>query len=560
MPGMDALQAILASSSLVKSSSAIKTASPDLAAPAATAASPTIDNAGHQDEAVLRLVELKKSLEACDQILARVQKDMASFQTDLGAVSADIQTLQQKSDHLSVRLQRRKDAEAVIGPAVDQSILSPVLIKQILEAPVDKHYLKYIEQLESFSLHESKQSQIETSYPASEVDSLSNVAVARIRDYFVNRIKALRVPQANVQIIQQSGLLKVRKLYDFVARQHTTLSDELMLAYCMTMRWYYNASFDRYQRALTKVPIHALAKQDLLGAEEVTRSMGGMFQKAPQAPSVSTSVLALGTRAKYLHDTTSGIILAHLAETSKEPYFLERVFRSYVVALIENASVEYLFMQEFFKTKAPRVVSDQFSKVMEPLLQSATQFVTKLIDGSLDALALLLCIRVVQSCGFALQKRKVAGLGGLLDGLQITLWPKLQQVMDQHAAALKNAPVSLAAVQASARERQPLSLTRKFAEFLAGILQLCRSSSSGDSAGSAPGAQAEEPVQHSLDRLCHDFEGTLARMAAACDPKVRTAFLFRNYLHVSTTIEQATGAMAESHKARFKQVVDSLKT
>jgi hypothetical protein len=265
-----------------------------------------------------------------------------------------------------------------------------------------------------------------------------------------------------------------------------------------------------------------------------------------------------------LHYNTSGIILVHLAETEKEPYFLERVFRSYIVALVENASVEYLFMQEFFKSKPSRVISDQFSLVMDPTLQSATQFVAKLTEGSLDALALLLCIRVVQGCGFTLQKRKVAGLGSLLDGLQLTLWPKFQQVMDQLAATLQKEAVSLAAVQVSARERQPLPLTRKFAEFLAGVLQLCRGSSdtshAAAAAGSTAATQAEEPVQHSLDRLCHAFESTLARMAAACDPKLRTAFLSRNYLHVCTAIEQSTGPMAEKHKVQFQQVVESLKT
>lgn len=501
--------------------------------------------------AVTRLFDLKNSIAACDNVLSRIQSYMTTFQADLKTVSSDIEALQTRSNEMSTRLQNRKDLEAVLGPAIEESVLSPQLIRKIVEAPVDRSWLSALDSLEQFSENESKHRTIQTEFPSKEVENIRRIAIARIRDYLVTKIKSLRLPKSNVQIIQQSSLLRVRKSYVFLAKYHEVLSSEIMQAYCLTMKWYYSVQFEKYQRSLSRVQIRNITKQELLGAEDVPRSLGNMFtstqKQVAKRESASASVMTLGTRAKYLHDNTSGIILAYLAETEKESYFLERVFRSYIVALVENAAVEYLFMNEFFTPKGSRVVSEHYATTFEPLFVAAQSYVKVLIAESLDVLGILTCIRVCQKLSFDLQKRKVAGLEAFLDVLLIALWPKLQGVMDLHCQAIKASAVSVAAVNESARSKVALPITKKFSDLVFGILILSKSS------------REEEPVSHSLDRLAHEFESSLTRMAATCDAKLRNQFLFRNYLHVSEQLENTAGPLADKHKKSFKTFVESLR-
>lgn len=508
----------------------------------------------HSDEdpaslaVVNRLVELKQSIVSCDEVLERIQTYMTTFRADLLTVTSDIESLQERSNEMSRRLQNRKDLEAVLGPAIEESVLSPQLIRRIIEAPVDRNWLSALNALEQFGENETKTRTIDTTFPTQEIEKLRSIAAARIRDYLVMKIKSMRLPKSNVAVIQQSGLLRLRKLYAFLCKYHDVLSSEIMQAYCLTMRWYYQYSFEKYQRALSRIHLRNITKQELLGAEDVPRSLGNMFstsQQTAKKESISSAVLTLGTRAKYLHDNNTGIILAYVAETEKETYFLERVFRSYIISLVENAAVEYLFMNEFFQPKGSRTISEHYAETFEPLFVASQQYVKQIISDSLDVLGILTCIRVVQKLSFDIQKRKVAGLESFLDGLLITLWPKLQSVMDAHCQSLKNTSVSVTAVNASATQKTALPITKKFSDLVFGILVLSK------------GSREEEPVNHSLDRLVHDFESCLVRMAGTCQPKLRNQFLYRNYLAVSEQIENTSGVLAEKHKKEFRTFVES---
>lgn len=473
--------------------------------------------------------ELRRSVARCDEVLQRMQQHLHSFRTDLQAVTNDIDSLQKRSDNMAARLKNRVAIEAVLGPAIDESILSPELVQNICEAPIDRTWVTHLQRLDAYG---SESGTRLIASPVKELERLRIVAIARIRDYIVSKIKQLRLPAANVGVIQQS-LLRLRKIYAFLHRHHEGLAKEIAQAYSYTMRWYYQSSFDRYQKALSKIPVRQFAKTDLLGADDRFKAQAD---------------LALGTRARHLHDKTSGIILAHVAETEKKPRYVERVFRSYILALVDNAAVEYLFQNEFFKPKGSRQVAELFSGTLEPALKDAQTWTRTASSESIDVVGLLICIRQCQRLLYDLQKRKVAALEGFLDGLLITLWPRLQAVMDMHATSLRHASLSVTAINESVRQKRPLVLTTRFADLVAGILQLCRDT------------QAEaEPVASSLDRLVHDYQSTLTRMAAACDAAHRNAFLHRNHLHVWTTLENtAGGSLGDRHKVAFEQFAQSL--
>jgi vacuolar protein sorting-associated protein 52 len=88
----------------------------------------------------------------------------------------------------------------------------------------------------------------------------------------VDRIRLLRVPNSNIQVIQQTTMLRYRALFHFMLEHHPQLAKEIKQAYINTMKWYYSYHFDRFKRALEKVQVEN--KGEMLGNDESRRSSG----------------------------------------------------------------------------------------------------------------------------------------------------------------------------------------------------------------------------------------------------------------------------------------------
>jgi len=84
----------------------------------------------------------------CDDVLQSVEKYLSSFQADLAAVSAEIETLQSRSSSMNERLKNRKKVEKLLGPTVDKFIISPKVVKKISEGPVDDAYVQALDELQ----------------------------------------------------------------------------------------------------------------------------------------------------------------------------------------------------------------------------------------------------------------------------------------------------------------------------------------------------------------------------------------------------------------------------
>ncbi len=90
------------------------------------------------------LIEIK----ACDNVLQSVEVSLTNFQKDLGAVSAEIETLQSRSTALNTKLENRKTVEKLLGPAVEEISIAPAVVKRISEGPIDNTWVKALEDLE----------------------------------------------------------------------------------------------------------------------------------------------------------------------------------------------------------------------------------------------------------------------------------------------------------------------------------------------------------------------------------------------------------------------------
>jgi hypothetical protein len=150
--------------------------------------------------------DLHKSIIACDEVLKSVETYLTNFQSDLEAVSAEIESLQNRSIALNTKLENRKTVEKLLGPAVEDISVSPAVVRKIAEGPVDDGFVRALGEIERRSKIVNAKAKEQPDMGALSdikplLDDLTNRAVERIRDYIVAQIKAIRSPSINAQVI-----------------------------------------------------------------------------------------------------------------------------------------------------------------------------------------------------------------------------------------------------------------------------------------------------------------------------------------------------------------------
>lgn len=499
---------------------------------------------------------MHKSILACDEVLKSVENYLTSFQADLAAVSAEIETLQNRSSALNTKLETRKQVEKLLAPEVDALTLPPATVRKIAEGSINDAWIKALEDLEKRS--KSIDSKAPHSKSASDlkplIDSLKNKAVERTRDYVVSQIKALRAPGVNAQLVQRNNFVRYKDAFQFLDRHQPLLGQEINQAYINTMRWYYLHNFSRYKASLEKMHVHIIDKNELLAQDDATKRTTVL--SGSRTPAAPHDAFSLGRRMDLLRGNFASALSSHIAEEDKAVHYLEVPFRAFNLALMDNASAEYSFLTEFFSKQSYHEVNRKFTEIFQPTFTLGQALTKQLIDPTVDALGVLIALRLNQRFAFELQRRKVPAMEGYVNGTNMLLWPRFQMVMDSHCESLRKATSSLSgrpagsalSLTSSASAIQsiaPHPMTQRFANFTQSILAL--SSEAGD----------DEPVHNSLGRLRNDFEAFLTKLSKGfAEQKKRERFLANNYSLVGTIIAETEGKMAEELKAHFAEKAD----
>lgn len=232
-------------------------------------------------------------------------------------------------------------------------VLTPQLIKNLVEADVDgisltcllndtEHFMDNIKHLDSkmtwIQIHRGDGvTALREMEP--ELEKLRLKATERIREFLLQKIESLKIPNTNIAIIQQNVFLKYRELYWFLVKRYSEIASEIRLNYVTTVALYYTASFERYIKIITKLQSIIADKYDLIGSEESVRR-GGFFQSSRSLKDRS-SVFTLNKRAYVLDENESGIILGLGDIPVKHPY--EAIFKSLHSLLLDNGSSEFCF-------------------------------------------------------------------------------------------------------------------------------------------------------------------------------------------------------------------------
>lgn len=193
------------------------------------------------------IASLRDELESCDAVLGALQEMLLGFQADLGGLSGDIRTLQEKSRTLGVQLRNRRMADDGLREFLQHVVIAPGLAQTICRGPVNTQFLQSIHELNRIyaDVHEKDPKEWSCNVAPSQtiagqemqdhVEKLRLVAVTRIRDYFLSQMALLRRPQTNVRMIQVHGLLKYADLQDFLQEASPDIATEIYYVYVESM-------------------------------------------------------------------------------------------------------------------------------------------------------------------------------------------------------------------------------------------------------------------------------------------------------------------------------------
>ncbi|RDW28565.1 Sac2 family-domain-containing protein [Yarrowia lipolytica] len=413
---------------------------------------------------------------------------------------------------------------------------------------------------------------------------LKDKIIERSRDYFVLKIKQIRLPGVNVQQIQRE-MRQNKDMYIYLERHYPELAVGLKKAYVNTIKWYYLSNFTRYISCLEKLNIKTVDKSILLGTDDGRGAssggiLGGIYGSSaatPRDPSIATSQELMNTTAKrirQLEEEESTVMPAKIAENNPLHHWLETGFRSLMQALLDNCNVEYEFLNDLFGTRHAVAHSPQaspakqtvsridklFQKIFLPTFEAISNYTNELTSTTYDAFGMLICIRICQK--MAGQSHGVPMLRAVYKRLAMLLWPRLQIILDANCESLRRAaskPSSFVSANNSANPNMaafaPIQVTQEWANFEAAILTLSK----------RPKA-VREPVAQCLGRLQNEFESFLTKVSGCLGSSKtkgiqerRETFLYNNYFLVSTIIGDIEGDLAQEQKTHLQQLLDAYK-
>merc|ERR1719427_652935 len=398
------------------------------------------------------------------------------------------------------------------------------MINTILEASVTEP--NYFEQLQILNhkivfLNEQSFRDAKSCSDVKDViEKLKIKAVAKIREYFLQKINQFKRPLTNYQI-PQNGILKYKFYFHFLQSVNREVAKEVREEYTDTMSKILFSYFKSYIGRITKLQFEDSAKKDdLLGAEE-SGSKGFFFK--PSLKNKAT-VFSVGSRDEVLIDQLEApIIIPHAQLEKQTKYPFEFLFRSAQYALVDNACREYLFLAELFMVDGQNA-QDLFNLVFNKTTQIMIKYVDTYVQDSYDCIAIFLCVHLVQRYQLLCHKRCVPGLDKYWETLNGLLWPRLTQVMEMNIQSIKDCDV----MRRKPADLRPHYITRRYAEFSAAIVGINETF-------------PHEQMNRLLAILQEEIEGLILRLATSfTNRKDQLLFLINNYDVIMSIINERT--------------------
>ncbi|MEQ2243147.1 Vacuolar protein sorting-associated protein 52 [Ilyodon furcidens] len=387
---------------------------------------------------------LHNQITACDSILERMEGMLSGFQSDLSSISSEIQTLQQQSVSMNVRLKNRQAVRSHLSQLVDELVVPGVMISTILESPVTEQ--EFLEQLHELNtkINFAKELSFRETLACSDiqdiVDRLKLKAVSKIREFILQKIYSFRKPMTNYQI-PQNTLLKYRFFYQFLLANERSIAKEIRDEYVDTMSKIYNSYFKSYSGRLLKV----------------------------QYEESRNTIFTLGQRGAILSpaELEGPILVPHTAQRGDSRYPYETLFRSQHYALLDNSCREYLFLCDFFMV-AGNSALDLFYCIMGKTLSMFLKSMSTYVSDCYDSIAIFLCIHIILRFRAITAKRTIPALDKYWEAVLELLWPRFELILEMNIQSIRNTdPQKLGVL-----DTRPHYITRRYAEFSSAIVSI----------------------------------------------------------------------------------------
>ena len=431
------------------------------------------DSPGPQDYIAenSNLMELHEDIEGCDKVLAAMEDMLSTFQNNLGSISTEIRQLQEESVDMSQKLNNRKGLEEVLGKFVDDVCIPPQLVATIVEGEVNDDYLEFMLMLNKKLKVVSTDSAVRASKAFKDVDpeleKLRVKAITKAREFLLQRIYDLRKPKTNVQIQQQTRLLKYRYLVSFLKAHGPETHAEVRNAYVDTLSRIYSSYFRTYLSAVERLQRQYADRSDVIGLEDNQGGVLGGLMSGMKMPGKALGKalrnqnhpFVLGERIGILEQLDKPAIIPHVAESEGKKFPYEALYRSLHKLLLDTSTSEYLFCSDFWGESAV------FDELMAPVLGMIKDKVDEDLPEINDALCVLLTIRINHHHQIIMQRRRAPCLDNYLDGNNLRLWPRFKALFDLQLASIREGCLKGPPTVRLFDEIKPHAVSQRFADF-----------------------------------------------------------------------------------------------
>ncbi|AAF26029.1 ARE1-like protein; 68800-64545 [Arabidopsis thaliana] len=465
-----------------------------------------------------KLVSLHDQIRDCNCILSQMETLLSGFQEEIGSISSDIKILQENSMDMGLRLKNRRVTESKLAKFVEDFIVPPKMIHVIVDGEVNEEYIKTLgilsKKLKFVETDQAVKSSKALKDVEPELEKLRQKAISKVYDFIVQKLIALRKPKTNIQILQQSVFLKYKYIISFLKEHGKEVFMDVRAAYIDTMNKVLSAHFQSYIQAFEKLQLDIATSNDLIGVD--TRSTG-LFSRSKEPLKNRCAVFALGERIQIIKEIDQPALIPHIAEASSLKYPYEVLFRSLHKLLMDTATSEYIFCEDFFGEQSIfyEIFAGPFSVIYEHL--------DSVLSSCYDAIGLLLMIRIIHHHQLIMSRRRIPCLDSYLDKVNISLWPRFKTVFDLHIGSLRNANINTIWED----DVHPHYIMRRYAEFTASFIHLNVEYGDGQ-------------LDINLERLRMAVDSLILKLAKLFPrPKQQMVFLINNYDMTIAVLKEA---------------------
>ncbi|XP_026446715.1 vacuolar protein sorting-associated protein 52 A-like [Papaver somniferum] len=481
------------------------------------------------------LVSLHDQIRDCDNILSQMETLLSGFQGEIGSISSEIKSLQEKSMDMGLKLKNRKGAEVKLARFVEDIIVPPRMVDIIVDSEVNDEYMRTLEILSKKLKFVEVDTMVQSSKALKDVqpelEKLRQKAISKVSEFIVQKLHALRKPKTNIQILQQSVLLKYKYVIIFLKEHGKEVYMEVRGAYVDTMNKVLSAHFRSYIQAVEKLQLDIATPSDLIGVETRATSL---FSIGREPLKNRSAVFALGERINILKEIEQPALIPHIAEASSLKYPYEVLFRSLHKLLMDTATSEYLFCDDFFGEESI------FYEIFAGPFAVIDEHFNLILPNCFDATGLMLMIRIIHQHQLIMSRRRLPCLDSYLDKINISLWPRFKMVFDMHLNSLRTANVKTLWED----DVHPHYVMRRYAEFSASLVHLNVEYGDGQ-------------LELNLERLRMAVDDLINKLAKTfTKPKLQSVFLINNYDMTIAVLKEA-GPEGGKTQMHFEELLKS---